>query len=239
MTPVGQGRFCSSCNKVVVDFTNATEEKLNQLLTEKQGTICGRFQTHQVNKNFPNHNFKRAVFRKFKLAVVSAGAFFGFNMMTNEKAISQTIDFSNQYGRKSGIEISKLKFSDTTKIIIQGKLKDKTTLESIPFATILVKNGDQELGTAISDDDGNFKLEFERGNFPHVKADLIVSYLGYDPLKIENIPISNSATYLSLLMSGNTSWMGECIIGSLQVINPGETSTGSTLTRDEIRHLAK
>jgi hypothetical protein len=51
MTPDATGRFCSSCTKNVVDFTNKSTEEIQQFFIENSGTkVCGRFKNEQVNR---------------------------------------------------------------------------------------------------------------------------------------------------------------------------------------------
>ena len=49
MTPEERGRFCSSCNKTVVDFSDKTEnEILNFINSHRNENICGRFRNDQL-----------------------------------------------------------------------------------------------------------------------------------------------------------------------------------------------
>lgn len=51
MQPVEKGRFCNSCAKKVVDFTQMTDSQvLNYFLERKQESICGRLTTEQLGK---------------------------------------------------------------------------------------------------------------------------------------------------------------------------------------------
>ncbi|WP_028979329.1 hypothetical protein [Sporocytophaga myxococcoides] len=52
MTPKEQGKHCNSCNKVVVDFTNAKEEEILNYIRQNSGKrVCGYFKSDQVVKN--------------------------------------------------------------------------------------------------------------------------------------------------------------------------------------------
>lgn len=49
MSPQEQGRFCSACNKCVIDFTQKELKEIEQILEEKpKGSICGRFYDYQL-----------------------------------------------------------------------------------------------------------------------------------------------------------------------------------------------
>lgn len=60
---------------------------------------------------------------------------------------------------------------------ITGVVKDKSTAEALPYATIALQN--KSIGV-ITDEYGNFRLELKN---VHPKDTLIISYLGYDALK--------------------------------------------------------
>ncbi|MEC4004163.1 hypothetical protein OX283_005815 [Flavobacterium sp. SUN052] len=50
MAPERNGRFCSSCTKVVVDFTKMKTTEIQSYFIENQGkNICGRFKTEQLD----------------------------------------------------------------------------------------------------------------------------------------------------------------------------------------------
>src|SRR5690349_2668277 len=52
MTTAEQGRFCASCQKQVVDFTNMTDTQLADFFkTKSTGSTCGRFYDDQLNRN--------------------------------------------------------------------------------------------------------------------------------------------------------------------------------------------
>ncbi|MEO6165933.1 MAG: hypothetical protein ABIO46_14300 [Chitinophagales bacterium] len=133
----------------------------------------------------------------------------------------------------------KLNNNDSSKIIIAGKLKDKETNESIPFATVVIRQGDNILGFGECDDDGNFHVELIKRLYSYTKVDVPVNYMGYEPLKIQDLPIETSSVYLDLSMMSNVEILGELVIGYPAMINTGQTSTSSVLTQEEISHLPK
>lgn len=51
MTPDEMGRFCSSCVKNVVDFTNMKDAEIQAYFSKnKRQKVCGRFKNEQLNK---------------------------------------------------------------------------------------------------------------------------------------------------------------------------------------------
>ncbi|ANE52910.1 T9SS type A sorting domain-containing protein [Flavisolibacter tropicus] len=51
MTPVEKGRFCASCQKTVIDFTNMTDQQLAAYFKKPTGSVCGRFVKDQLERN--------------------------------------------------------------------------------------------------------------------------------------------------------------------------------------------
>ncbi|KFF08791.1 HMG-box domain-containing protein [Chryseobacterium luteum] len=51
MSPQEKGRFCSVCNKCVIDFTQKQPQEIARIIDEKKDEeVCGRFYKHQLNK---------------------------------------------------------------------------------------------------------------------------------------------------------------------------------------------
>ncbi len=61
MSPQKKGRFCSVCDKCVIDFTEKKPQEIIDILNEKTNEkICGRFLNHQVqNENSKFLNLKK------------------------------------------------------------------------------------------------------------------------------------------------------------------------------------
>lgn len=45
-------RFCSQCHLAVMDFSNATQEELNEKLKTSSGRVCGRFKRSQMSGDY-------------------------------------------------------------------------------------------------------------------------------------------------------------------------------------------
>lgn len=51
MTTNQEGKFCSSCQKTVHDFSKKTDQEIHQyLVTHSSEKVCGRFRTSQINR---------------------------------------------------------------------------------------------------------------------------------------------------------------------------------------------
>lgn len=66
MKPEEKGRFCNSCSKTVIDFSNKTDNEIKAILDEnKNGHLCGHFKKSQIdrplNYRIDLHNLPRNV----------------------------------------------------------------------------------------------------------------------------------------------------------------------------------
>src|SRR5690348_11399421 len=53
MSPSQKGRFCGSCQKQVVDFTNMTDAQVAAFFKKPAtGSVCGRFMQDQLERDF-------------------------------------------------------------------------------------------------------------------------------------------------------------------------------------------
>ncbi len=52
MTPVEKGKFCGSCQKQVVDFSNMNDRQVAEFFKKPStGSVCGRFMTDQLDRS--------------------------------------------------------------------------------------------------------------------------------------------------------------------------------------------
>lgn len=52
MTPAEKGRFCSSCQKTVIDFSGMADAEVVRRLSEATDTVCGRLLDSQLERDF-------------------------------------------------------------------------------------------------------------------------------------------------------------------------------------------
>lgn len=74
MTSCEEGRFCGSCQKTVLDFTQKSELEIQELLAKQTGKVCGRFYTHQLAQ--PVHSNRFSFRRVFSSVLVLLGLSF-------------------------------------------------------------------------------------------------------------------------------------------------------------------
>jgi hypothetical protein len=119
MTPNEQGRFCGSCKKTVVDFTNFSTEDIQNYFTKHYGQkVCGRFKKQQLNSidiQIPSVIFNQiSLSRKFALALLLV---FGTTL------------FSCTDNQGQPATLGEVKLVDTTKTKIDTALIGKPVIE--------------------------------------------------------------------------------------------------------------
>ena len=65
MTPIEKGRFCANCQKVVIDFTQLSNEEIIQTFRQQPKELCVRIyrkQLRDVNNVLLNSYTNRAIF---------------------------------------------------------------------------------------------------------------------------------------------------------------------------------
>lgn len=116
---------------------------------------------------------------------------------------------------------------------IKGRILDKATKEPLPFASVVAELNGTQSGGSQSDFDGEYSIKpLQPGKYT-----VRVSYVGYNDLVITDVLVSaDKITFQDLSMSKKVLETKEVVIESYKVplIEKGNTSTGATLTREEI-----
>ena len=108
MTPDEQGKFCSSCQKKVVDFATMTDQEILQYISEKGVKLCGRFDAGQLDRVL--HTANRT---KTRWAYVWNVAVAGFLSIFQLNANAQPTSNSNKQAQT-------IKIKETARTTIPG-----------------------------------------------------------------------------------------------------------------------
>lgn len=118
---------------------------------------------------------------------------------------------------------------------LKGKLTDAETGEPLPFVNIVLQEGDRQITGSATDFDGNYTIK----PIPPGTYDVLVSYVGYNAKKIENVRINNEKiTFLDIkLEAGVKLEEFEVIEYSVPLIDKDGGSSGGTVTREDITRM--
>ncbi|KFF16601.1 carboxypeptidase-like regulatory domain-containing protein [Flavobacterium hydatis] len=163
MTPTEKGRFCSNCQKDVIDFTKASDREILLAYT-KNNTLCGRFNSTQLNRNITTPKEKNSY---WAMAAASVITFLGLG---NQSAKAQETIKTEQTDIKHNDTIS---VDNNDEITYTGTVYDEEKLP-MPGASIKIKGKNID-----SDFDGKFSIKAKKGDI------LQVSYLTYDNVEFK------------------------------------------------------
>ncbi len=128
-----------------------------------------------------------------------------------------------------------LVFSQATGAL-KGKVIDKETKEPIPFANIVLELDGNMIGGATSDFDGNYMIKpITPGRY-----DLKATFVGYKPFMYKGVIIgSNKIVFqdVSLTSSATNLDVYEVVDYKVPLISKDETSSGATVTSEEIAKM--
>jgi len=232
MTATEKGRFCKSCNKEVINLIGLDNEELNKVVSQQSNNFCGRVEAKQLNSIAP---VKRNWFNRVAAVLIGLGLTGLFTKSSNAQVIDAS-KMSNNSLQKLGIKDSGID-QCRGKYKIEGTVRDKKTGEGVPFAEVVCSSAGNRIGGAQSDFNGKFS--FDITDSTGALIDLAISYIGYDKFEIKKIRLSNINLAVSLTLQ-------ECFIGLTTIVievpsrmvDPNNTSTGSTINRSDIQDIA-
>jgi hypothetical protein len=173
-SPTPDGRFCSSCSKIVVDFTRMTDEEILRYFIAESTQTCGRFRSDQLKHYSTNNPVTiRTGFNLFKAGLLSLVVLLmsrpSFATPGNQKPKLEVAQFHGQQ-LATNIQVS-------GDYLIKGVVKSKDDGSAIPGVNILVKGSGDE-GT-VSDADGQFVFprKLKEGEV------IIFSFIGYNTVE--------------------------------------------------------
>ncbi|WP_025143121.1 carboxypeptidase-like regulatory domain-containing protein [Pedobacter jeongneungensis] len=206
MQPNANGKFCGSCQKSVIDFTNFTDAELKRWFSENKGKSCGRLKPEQLDRLISakdNYSLSR-----FKPSLIAASllAFLSFPKLSDAKVIKTPFNQTDRYHSSTAFEKKTEILADTLKTI-KGRVIDKDDKQPLPSVSVMVN---QRLAFASTDEKGNFEIKLP-ANFDDESCVLTISYIGYKTLNSKVNLAKGGQLNLELCMS-------EYVLGGPEVV---------------------
>ncbi len=120
---------------------------------------------------------------------------------------------------------------------LQGKVVDELKpKEGIPFANVVLEREGVIKGGTTTDIDGKYKF----GALPPGRYDIKVSYVGFNPAVLKNVLVTaDKSNFVDIKMtSGVDLDVIDVVEYTVPLFSKDETSTGGTITREEISAMA-
>jgi CarboxypepD_reg-like domain/Secretion system C-terminal sorting domain len=251
MTPVQQGKFCGSCQKQVVDFSNMSDRQVAEFFKKPStGSVCGRFMTDQLDRAIEIPR-KRIPWLKY---------FFQFAIpafLVSIKASAQKTQ-----GTVGLIKITK----DTTKIpkhpLLMGKVarpvctqplmgdvefipREVTKLSGTVQLKVVDEKGDPvpyasiETGVigkgGAADKNGLFKLD---KSILKINGKIFVSSAGYErkEVSVKTISPAGESVTIVLQLKG---WLDEVVVTAISQQRTTRITTGAVIRTEGSQLLIK
>jgi hypothetical protein len=100
LTKVEKGRYCASCEKVVIDFKAMTDKELLDYFKHYQGSVCGSFNPMQLDRIIGENQtkFKSLKYSKFVASLIGLFLSFGLKAQNSDtiktKILTETAPLS-------------------------------------------------------------------------------------------------------------------------------------------------
>ena len=203
MPSAAQGRFCLSCRKQVTDFSTLEEHDIKRFFKNYKGTVCGRFQQHQLKHYTYNAPVKSPLLTLLALTGLSF-------LMPAAAQVHSGTSFTQSSPARATDKAAAEKTDAAEGYIISGRIfyKDGEAELPLPGANVLIE------GTpwgAITDTTGSFEIKLPE--LPQEASVAKILYIGYMPME-RNVVFGASHTLdLGLLyMQEDQALMGEVVI---------------------------
>lgn len=152
MTPEAKGRFCGSCEQIVIDFTGMTPREIATALNS-QKNICGRVTASQLEQSYllPNKEYSF-----FPLKAIAAG----FLLMLSPLAAYTQVTTTSVELVEPKI-MGEVSMVDNPLAIVKARVIDENKNPLANMTVNLINLERVIIATATSDKDGFVELQFE------------------------------------------------------------------------------
>jgi hypothetical protein len=166
------GKFCTSCNKNVIDFSSLSDAEIIKLLSNTTSNVCGRLNSQQLNRVIHPKAETQSGINKFWLSFSLTALLSNLGIV---KATAQTTTKTEQLPTNNVSAKQPLSVNDSAVTKIKCVLLDSITQEPMSFTNILINELNIKGQTNF---DGVF--EFETSNTLNLReVELIVNSVGY------------------------------------------------------------
>lgn len=178
MTPSTTGRYCDSCEKNVIDFSQMTDNEILKFLSENKSGFCGQFRASQLDRPFVETKLNGGAKRlnSFFAGLAIAGA--------TGSASAQSADTTNYHPvvvidekHPTGPVCIRQIPVDTNDLILHITVMDTLNHEAMPYANVVLQQGGVKFG-GITDIDGKVTLTIPADSLQDTMM-LTIRLIGY------------------------------------------------------------
>lgn len=209
MMPDGTGRFCSSCNKTVIDFTQLSDSQIISMLTDTSKSHCGRFKASQLERVLTQDKKSPAF---IPAAMLGAVLIAGSAVEEASAMPREPYQLETRVADHAAV-IAANEIADTA-VVITGKITDMKGTP-IPFVSVRIKKS--HVGV-IADAEGNYRLSVPN-NLSKKPLKLIFSFIGYKTKEV--LPEGKARLDIQLQDDPKSLDEEEVILGGIAAVRQG------------------
>lgn len=155
------GYYCESCEKVLSDFRQKTNEEIRQVITANPGKVCGIFNNSQISSKISHVALSGASYR-VGLSLLGILGFLG-------PVVTSCVSAPDDATVVKQKAFNKLKFPMT----ISGQIKDEKTNLPLAKSPVEIQQNGKTILKGITDEKGNFELTVREKDLKNETFDLI------------------------------------------------------------------
>ncbi|OOG69579.1 carboxypeptidase-like regulatory domain-containing protein [Algoriphagus sp. A40] len=200
-TPTGNGGFCQSCRKEVVDFRNMSQEEVWNFISKNPQNSCGIFRKDHLKSH-------EVPFRKVKfhgILALSLAGLIGISLPVIAQTPANTPTEKTQK-ESSNFPLLQPTFSQNK--IIKGRIIGKEDSMEIPGASIILKGF--KIG-ATANEHGEFEL-LVPDEITKNPITVVFSMIGYKSLETNYYQSQFPLNVEEVFLESDNSVMGEYIV---------------------------
>lgn len=195
MEIVGNCRFCSICEKNVMDFTTSSKYDILKKLKDNKN-ICGRINLYQI-KEINSRKLRTRISPRWVIAL-GLGTFLGISEPVRAQTQKEKIELKEK--RTDTITNEK----STNKIVRKGIVVDQ---DDLPLPGVHISLKGTEINTQ-SDFDGNFLFEIPKDSITS-ESRILFQYFSFTTQEIE---LSKIASFSRITMTADAKYYNEVVV---------------------------
>lgn len=178
MTPSDQGRYCDSCEKNVIDFSQMTDNEILKFLGENKTGFCGQFRASQLDRPFVETKLNGGSSRlnSFFAGLAIAGAAGSLSAQSVDTTNYQPVVVIDEKHPTGPVCIRQIPV-DTNDLVLHITVMDTLNHEAMPYANVVLQQGAVKFG-GITDIDGKVTLTIPADSIQDTMM-LTIRLIGY------------------------------------------------------------
>ncbi len=178
MTVSERGRFCSRCSNIITDFSTFTDKELVEYISKANAKICGRFENTQLDRVIAIYEpANTPVFKRLLYGTALAAGVAG-SLQSQVRSTTPSEIKATRSGSNIDLISPAYKPTDDSTFKITGYIIDSVTKQPLPFANVILEQGDKMITGITADDYGKFEI-FASKDFSNKKLTIRSAYYGF------------------------------------------------------------